>query len=74
MTREQHLLLARPEQLYVSFIKDGTPLTIPSLPAGLRFCWIDPRTGTVHTEGRTTAGQSFRPPDPAPWVWVAAKE
>jgi hypothetical protein len=63
-------LLAKERIFYISYLRDGGELAIPSLPAGLPFAWFDPKTGEWSAQGTTQSGMTLRAPDNNPWVVV----
>ena len=74
LTEQQVPLLAKEGEVYLSYLNEGGMITIPSLPQGLNYRWVDPKTGNKSDGGEITEGQtSFEAPDQNPWVLIIKK-
>ena len=62
-------LLAREGKLYIAYLENGGAIEIAGVPAGLRYTWIDPKTGDQGAEGKVESS-SFTAPGADPWVLI----
>ncbi|MBQ4913360.1 DUF4038 domain-containing protein [Maribacter sp. MMG018] len=65
-------LLAKKDQLYISYLNEGGAIDIPSVPLGLEYYWANPKTGKT-TPRKKVVQTTFRSPDTNPWVLIIGK-
>ncbi len=67
--------LAKPGEIYVSYLDNGGDITLSELEPGLPFRWFNPKTGAFAEEGTTASStQTFTAPDTAPWVLLVGEK
>lgn len=73
LTGDAHFLLAKPGELYVSYLPEGGEIRIQDLPAALSYQWIDPKSGEEIESGQTVANSPLSTTSRAPTVLIVKK-
>ncbi|MEO1449250.1 MAG: DUF4038 domain-containing protein [Bacteroidota bacterium] len=74
LTEDQQFLLAKPGELYVSYLPEGGTLQIRDVPVGLPYRWVDPKTAQTKRTGKTQEKQVFISPEKEePMVLIVEK-
>ena len=69
------LCLAKPGEIYVSYLDNGGDISLSELKPGLPYRWLNPKTGEFTGEGTTeSATQTFNAPDTNPWVLLVGEK
>lgn len=66
--------LAKPGEIYVSYLDEGGDIRLSELQPGLPYRWFNPKSGEFTEEGITESNiQTFSAPDKAPWVLLVGE-